>query len=698
VEYSLEILKYIGKFHPLVLHLPIGSLLMTFLLLLVSKYQKVSLERAIRIGVDFSFAGALISSIMGYLLSLDEAYDFSTLKFHFWGGIATLILSLSLCILHRMKAKGNLFFSTYVLTLLALSITGHKGGQITHGEDYLSTEDLFEETKVVMQKDSINYYNEVVNVIFEDKCISCHNANKSKSELRLDRYDLVMKGGERGSMFDSQNTEKGRLLTYIHLPMEDKMHMPPKNKAQLTEQEQWLLSYWVTSGEYMQLGYSNLLEDKNLKSNVLSFLGADEKAKPAKKSDLSKLLAFGFRLQPNALDDNLLRIKFMKSRLTDNHLETLLKVKNQLIELDVSHTNFNDDMASILDDFPRLKVLRMDQTKITDDALKLLNNTSLDVLNLCNTKVTHQGVQNLLKSNAPKNLYAWNTPIDRDQQIQLASIAPSLIHFGTSDLFSEKLNLSAPEIQNTNTIFSDSIALVFVEPQVKNIDIRYTLDESEPDQNATLYKGPIALTQSTLIKAKSLKQGWLDSPVFERMIFKNRNNIVDYEVNNDLDKSYSISHHVNFTFKGNQSVLFDGKKGKRVYRGTSIEDAKTWLGVVEEDLEIEVKLKEAEKISHVTLSMLENLDMSSVYPKKIEVYGKSPKGKYRLLESMGIDVQSELDERISYFKDFTLPVDLKGYDEIKIRAINHMSFPDSPVYKKFRKRKVWLFADELIFW
>jgi hypothetical protein len=224
------------------------------------------------------------------------------------------------------------------------------------------------------------------------------------------------------------------------------------------------------------------------------------------------------------------------------------------------------------------------------------------------------------------------------------------------------------------------------------------LDESEPDQNSTLYKGPIALTQSKLIKAKSVKEGWLDSPVFERMIFKNRNNIVDYEVNNDLDKSYSISHHVNFTFKGNQSVLFDGKKGKRVYRGTSIEDAKTWLGVVEEDLEIEVKLKEAEKISHVTLSMLENLDMSSVYPKKIEVYGKSPKGKYRLLESMGIDIQSELDERISYFKDFTLPVDLKGYDEIKIRAINHMTFPDSPVYKKFRKRKVWLFADELIFW
>jgi hypothetical protein len=698
VEYSLEILKYIGKFHPLVLHLPIGSLLMTFLLLLVSKYQKVGLEKAIRIGVDFSFAGALMASVMGYLLSLDEAYNFNTLKFHFWAGIVTLILSFSLCVLHRMKAKENLFFGSYILTLLALSVAGHKGGQITHGEDYLSTEDLFEETKVVIQKDSVDYYNEVVQVIFEDKCVSCHNANKSKSELRLDRYDLMMKGGERGSMFDAENTEKGRLLTYINLPKEDKMHMPPKNKTQLTEQEQWLLTYWVTSGAYLEPGKSKFLEEKDLKSNVLSFLGADEKPKPAKKSDLSKLLALGFRLQPNALHDNLLRVKFMKSQLTDNHLETLIKVKNQLIELDVSHTNFNDDMATVLSDFPRLKVLRMDQTKITDDALKLLNNIPLDVLNLCNTKVTHQGVQNLLQSNAPKTLYAWNTSIDPDQQMQLASIAPSLIHFGTSDLFSEKLNLSAPEIQNTNTIFSDSIALVFEEPQVKNIDIRYTLDGSEPDQNAALYKGPIALTQSTLIKAKSVKEGWLDSPVFEQMIFKNRHNIVDYEVNNDLDKSYSISHHVNLTFKGNQSVLFDGKKGKRVYRGTSIEDAKTWLGVVEEDLEVEVKLKEAEKISHLTLSMLENLDMRSMFPKKIEVYGKPQKGKYQLLQSMSIAVQPELDERISYFKDFTLSVDLKGYDEIKVRAINHMTFPDAPVYKKLSKRKSWLFADELIFW
>ena len=96
--------------------------------------------------------------------------------------------------------------------------------------------------------------------------------------------------------------------------------------------------------------------------------------------------------------------------------------------------------------------------------------------------------------------------------------------------------------------------------------------------------------------------------------------------------------------------------------------------------------------------MLENLDMSTIYQKKIEVYGRSSDGKYQLLQSLSVPVQHEPGERISYFKDFTLSVDLRGYEEVKIRALNHITFPNAQVYKKWNKRKSWLFADELIFW
>lgn len=698
MDYTLEILKYIGKFHPLVLHLPIGSLLMTFLLMLISRFQKIDLEKAIRIGVDFSLMGAVLASLFGYFLSFDNAYDFNTIKFHFWAGIITLVLSFSLSVLHRIKGKENFFIGGYILTLIALSITGHKGAQITHGGDYLSTSELFEESRIVIQKDSIDYYKEVVNVIFEDKCISCHNATKSKSELRLDRYDLMMNGGERGSMFDSKNVKKGRLLTYIDLPMEDEMHMPPKNKSQLTEIEKRLLTYWVTSKSYLEREHLSIVENDSFKVDVMSFTGMDKQVKPASASALTKLFATGFRVKPNALHDNLLKVKFLKRQLTEDDLETLIKIKNQLIELDLSNTNFNDAMAFVLSEFPRLKVLRLDQTEISDTALKSLSNSALEVLNLCNTGVTHKGIQNLLKKNSPKTIYAWNTQIDRDEQIQLASIAPSLINFGTADLFSENLNLITPEIENSNTIFNDTLSIVFEESQVNNIKIHYTLDGSDPNESSPVYSGPIELKVSSVLKAKSMKEGWTDSELMEQMFFKNNNYIIDYKVNNELDNSFSISHHVNFTFEDNQSVLFDGEKGKKVYRGTSIEDAKTWLGVLEDDLEVEVKLKEAEKIEFVTLSMLENQNMRTIFPKKIEVYGKSPDGKYELLSLLSVPVQNSPDERISYFKDFTLALDLKGYDEVKIMAVNHKRFPNAPVYRKMRKKKSWIFADELIFW
>ena len=79
----------------------------------------------------------------------------------------------------------------------------------------------------------------------------CHNANKSKSGLRLDDYDLMMYGGERGSIFEPNNLSKSRLLQHISLPKDDKLHMPPNNKTQLTEKESWLIKHWVTSGSYL---------------------------------------------------------------------------------------------------------------------------------------------------------------------------------------------------------------------------------------------------------------------------------------------------------------------------------------------------------------------------------------------------------------------------------------------------------------
>ena len=697
METLFEIVKYLGKFHPLVLHLPIGSLLMTFLLFVISKLQKSSLDKAIRIGVDFSFLGALTATILGYFLSLDDTYDIENLKSHLFAGLITLFLTFSLCISHRLQGKENLFISLFVMTLIALSITGHKGAMITHGEDYLVPEAFFEEPKVEKLKDSIHLYEKVVSVILEDKCVSCHNASKSKNNLRLDSYDLMMEGGNLGSLFDVDQPEKGLLVKYISLPMEDKLHMPPKNKAQLSDNEKWLLNHWVNSGAYKKSTYTKIDDGDLLKKQLISFLGLEKKVKQARGDVLAKLVAMGFRINANAIGDNLLKAKFIKNKLKSEHIKALTKIKQQLVELDLSNSSFNDEMASTLADFQNLRVLRLDRTAISDKTLSYLHGSELKVLNICNTSVTFSGVSSLLKYTNLKKIYAWNTSIKDEGKTQLSALGSGLINFGTSNLFSEKLSLRAPEINSLNYIFDDSTYVSFEEPQIKNINIHFTLDGSEPNKNSTIYKKPIKLNNSSTVKAKSIKEGWLDSSVEEVMFFKNNNYIIDYKVKSKTEKKYSISHKIDFTYEDNEKVIFDNKKGYRVYKGTSIENAKTWMGFYKEDFVVDINLRNSNNINFLTVSMLENLDMMAIFPKRIEIYGFS-NNKWVKLNEKKIPLQSHPDERISYFKDFTLPVSLNNYNKVRIIAVNYQKFPNAPVYQLKRKKNSWIFIDELIFW
>ena len=700
MEFILEIFKYLGKLHPVVLHLPIGALIMTFVLLLIAKFQKIDLDSAIRIGVDFSFIGALIAALLGYFLSLDDDYDFNNLSFHFWSGIVTLILSFALSVLHRAKGKENIFFTCYVLTLISLTITGHKGGVITHGEDYLSPEGFYEISPSVIPKDSILLYEAAVNLILDDKCVSCHNASKSKSGLRFDRYDLMMKGGERGSLFDPENHKEGSLVKFISLPLEDELHMPPKNKTQLNERELWLLNYWVSSGEYLKTSPVALSSNDTLKNNILAYLGLEKKIAPADRKALGSLASLGFRINPNTFHDNLLKLKFLKKNLEGKHMKHLREIKNQIVELDLSNSNFNDKISELISDLPNLKTLRLDQTDITDKTLGLLNNSNLEVLNLCNTKVTFKGLNNLTKiEEAPKTIYAWNTAVSNEDQVRLMALSSSIINFGSSEMFSEMLRLSTPDISFTNNIFNDSIVISFADSKLKNIDTHYTLDESEPNEISPVYSQPITLTSSARLRAKSIKKGWHDSEMSEIMFIKNNNYETEFALKSDLDNDFKISHSMRLSFKDNDSILFDKQKGDRISKGVSSEEALTWLGVGEDDFIVEVKLKESDKINFVTISALENVDMDTMFPQKIEVYGKNANEGFDLLNSIEIPIDKNIDDgNTTDYKDFTIPLNLNNYKEVKLVGKNYMEFPDLPVFHKKRKRKVWIFIDEIIFW
>src|SRR5690606_8657468 len=89
--------------------------------------------------------GAVLAAVLGLVLANVEDYGGDTLSLHQWTGIATAILGLvTLFLLLRMKGgykvsqikayRGMLFF-----TAVGVSVAGHYGASLTHGEEYLTS-------------------------------------------------------------------------------------------------------------------------------------------------------------------------------------------------------------------------------------------------------------------------------------------------------------------------------------------------------------------------------------------------------------------------------------------------------------------------------------------------------------------------------------------------------------------------------
>jgi uncharacterized membrane protein len=104
--------EFIGNFHPVLVHLPIGILLFALVLEVLqtnTKYQSVAL--AIPIAYLTGAIAAILSCITGWLLSNTGEYNESTLNLHRWMGIAVAIVSV---IGYYFSVKKQASISKYI--------------------------------------------------------------------------------------------------------------------------------------------------------------------------------------------------------------------------------------------------------------------------------------------------------------------------------------------------------------------------------------------------------------------------------------------------------------------------------------------------------------------------------------------------------------------------------------------------------
>jgi uncharacterized membrane protein len=430
---------FVGHLHPLVVHLPIGFILLAAVFNILSYFKKyANLKPAVSVTLLIGFISAVLACIFGYVLSLSGDYDKTVLSHHKLSG---MILALICGLLYAfttdefkkvmpMPAKA---FSVILIGLVGLiSYSGHQGANLTHGNDYLSMRTLTQETRdkpASIQTAMI--YEDVIGPILQKKCSQCHRDGKLKGGFSVESLQTLLKGGKSGPAIVAGKLSESELYKRVTLDADHKDFMPADGKPPLTKTEIKIIKWWIAKAGAVQ--GENMAQFKNadsVKRQIGAYLGFNkeeggegeekgfiEAINPdiplnADTLAINRLRAKGLMVRvmlkkPVMLDITLPAKSGLKTDQLKNDLEILAK---NIIWLNLSANNFTDNDLAILKLFTNLEKLRVEKNPVTDGITNDLNSLKhLEAVNLNETKITDLAVINLKKNQAIKRIYTWGT-------------------------------------------------------------------------------------------------------------------------------------------------------------------------------------------------------------------------------------------------------------------------------------------------
>ena len=260
------IFTFLGRLHPMIVHFPIGLLYGALLFEFVAwKSNASKFFAGTKILVFTGALAAIISVVLGLILSNTDSYGSNVLSLHQWIGIATMVFAIVTAYCYQ-KGSRKAQYAMLFATVLGVTVAGHYGAELTHGEDYLSS--AFSDSKPVaanasddenlpdfilatqkgpLSESQLQDLNIQVRTIFAHHCYSCHGPLKMKGDLRLDSKDAIFKGGKNGSIFTPGRPEKSELIRRVSLSPTDKDVMPSKGQR-LSQNEILTLTYWIRQG------------------------------------------------------------------------------------------------------------------------------------------------------------------------------------------------------------------------------------------------------------------------------------------------------------------------------------------------------------------------------------------------------------------------------------------------------------------
>jgi uncharacterized membrane protein len=440
---------FLGRFHPTLLHLPIALLLLALLLELVRlpRLQRVVpsfpgtvLDFVLWLAALSAFAAALA----GWLLAHEGGYDADLLDRHLWSGVATAIGAIG-CVLLRSFAKARpdravlqtLATALLVATGGTMILAAHAGGSLTHGEGFLTEHapapirllaglpiprDRSQEALTPIAEREA--FDGVALRILENHCTDCHNPGKLKGNLRLDTYEGVLAGGQSGPVVVKGDPGASELLKRIHLPLDDKAHMPPKGKAPLSDDEAAVLAWWIEAGlpnrdtlralrapAEIRVVFSRTLPEGERRA-VAELQSRQAAEYEATLTGLRAAIPGSLRTILPGERDLEYTAAIAGAKFGDAELQKLESVGNDLRWLDLSRTGLTDAGLKVLARMPNLEHLDLRATAVGDAGVReLAGLKKLETLSLYGTGVTDAGLEPLRELPSLRRLYVGGTKV-----------------------------------------------------------------------------------------------------------------------------------------------------------------------------------------------------------------------------------------------------------------------------------------------
>ncbi|MEM9141707.1 MAG: c-type cytochrome domain-containing protein [Bacteroidota bacterium] len=443
LEAPPDFLVFLGRIDPLVVHLPIGFLVLAALVeYLVGKPRFQPLKGYTHYLWALGTISAFLAVLFGYFLSLSGDYNKTTLFWHKWLGVAVLLFSLVCYLVSRKRLKLPLFGNSVLITLVVFTLfyTGHLGGNLTHGSTYLleyapnvvrnmagMPNKAIPREKVAVL-DSADVYLDLIAPIMDRRCVSCHNNDKKKGDLNLTSYADMMLGGDSGEVINPGNLSSSELYRRITLPESDKEFMPTEGKPPLSDDELAIIAWWIENDVPSKGYFVTMDPNENIRDRVEKYLGLDknnllsQKVPPARKEMVDSLLHYGFVLNPLMIDNHFLEANFSLSEreLTDETLKALLGLKDQVIWLNLSNSGIRNAQLATIGELENLIKLNLGANTISDEGLVHLSGLqNLESINLYKTGVS-KGLPDLV-SRLPnlKRLYLSGSKVDSSSVEQL---------------------------------------------------------------------------------------------------------------------------------------------------------------------------------------------------------------------------------------------------------------------------------------